>query len=128
MRALEFSTSRMVRPSFSRSVRRLFPAGSTTPPRVGESYQRRTNLQPLICRKNCTPPAVTNSEHAPTLARYGDPRLACAGRRPLPPFCPEPDFRGLFGFRNKPATSNLQDLKGSSPFCLDSPSQPPKPR
>src|SRR5579862_4422734 len=29
IRALEFSTSRMVRPSFSRSVRRLFPAGST---------------------------------------------------------------------------------------------------
>src|ERR1700739_3734160 len=29
MRALEFSTSRMVRPSFSRSVRRLFPAGNT---------------------------------------------------------------------------------------------------
>src|ERR1700756_394729 len=28
-RALEFSTSRMARPSFSRSVRRLFPAGST---------------------------------------------------------------------------------------------------
>src|SRR5579859_7730624 len=29
IRALEFSTSRMVRPSFSRNVRRLFPAGST---------------------------------------------------------------------------------------------------
>src|SRR5208283_58258 len=28
IRALEFSTSRMVRPSFSRRVRRLFPAGS----------------------------------------------------------------------------------------------------
>src|SRR6266567_6499935 len=27
-RALQFSTSRMVRPSFSRNVRRLFPAGS----------------------------------------------------------------------------------------------------
>src|SRR5258708_26552606 len=30
-RALEFSTSRMVRPSFSRSVRRLFPAGNIGP-------------------------------------------------------------------------------------------------
>src|SRR5438105_6508181 len=113
MRALEFSTSRMVRPSFSRSVRRLFPAGSTTPPRVGESYQRRTNLQPLICKKNYTPPAVTNSEHAPTLVRCGDPRLTSVVRRPLPAFCPEPDFHGLFGIRNKPASSNQQILNGS---------------
>src|ERR1043166_4908568 len=114
MRALEFSTSRMVRPSFSRSVRRLFPAGSTTPPRVKESYQRRTNLQPLFCKKNYTPPAVTNSEHAPALVRCGDPRVPCAGRRLLMAFCLMPDFRGLFGFRNKAAGSNAQNLDGRS--------------
>src|ERR1700722_9245911 len=40
-RALEFSTSRIVSPSFSRSVRRLFPAGSILclQRKVGESYQ-----------------------------------------------------------------------------------------
>src|SRR5258708_7756864 len=43
MRALEVSTSRIVKPSFSRRVRRLFPAGSmSTPPRsCGTSYQNR---------------------------------------------------------------------------------------
>jgi hypothetical protein len=39
---LELSTSRMVRPSFSRNVRRLFPAGNMVAPptKVLESYQR----------------------------------------------------------------------------------------
>src|ERR1700686_5156826 len=53
-RALEFSTSRMVRPSFSRSVRRLFPAGSIVclQRNVEESYQRRDRLGRQFAQKS----------------------------------------------------------------------------
>src|SRR5437763_12070181 len=51
--ALEFSTSRIVSPSFSRRVRRLLPAGSMgmPPQKVQESYQRQKGLWRLICGK-----------------------------------------------------------------------------
>src|SRR5215471_10169583 len=53
MHALEFSTSRMVSPSFSRRVRRLLPAGNMgmPPEKVQESYQTRKPLWRPISRK-----------------------------------------------------------------------------
>src|ERR1700686_4574940 len=70
-RALEFSTSRMVRPSFSRSVRRLFPAGSIVclQRKVEESYQRRDRLRRQFAQKDQRGAGVTNSEHALGLVR-----------------------------------------------------------
>src|SRR5580698_6774310 len=72
-RALEFSTSRMVRPSFSRSVRRLFPAGSmgAPPKKVGESYQRRGHFDVGFVQKFQCDWVVTKSEHTLTLVRRG---------------------------------------------------------
>src|SRR5436305_10911111 len=56
--ALEFSTSRIVSPSFSRRVRRLLPAGSMgmPPQKVQESYQRQKGLWRLICGKKLRAP------------------------------------------------------------------------
>src|SRR5580704_220108 len=81
-RALEFSTSRMVRPSFSRRVRRLFPAGSIVRVPQGQckkSYQSRQRYNRLslklviprnllrnpntphrLSRKECRRPIIAN--------------------------------------------------------------------
>src|ERR1700740_3855128 len=45
MRALDVSISRMVNPSFSRSVRRLLPAGSM--PRLQESVGHHSRMRPV---------------------------------------------------------------------------------
>src|SRR5579864_3890614 len=47
-RALEFSTSRMVRPSFSRRVRRLLPAGSMKSPSNGERHNTK-HRKAFVC-------------------------------------------------------------------------------
>src|SRR5580692_11466807 len=50
MRALDNSTSRMVRPSFSRRVRRLFPAGSIcTPPKLLDIISNKQGLLSTSC-------------------------------------------------------------------------------
>src|SRR5580698_3637546 len=57
IRALEFSTSRMVRPSFSRRVRRLLPAGS-----MGKALQKCEGMIPKresLCCRNFAQTQVT---------------------------------------------------------------------
>src|ERR1700690_4288383 len=74
-RAPEFSTSRMVRPSFSRSVRRFFPAGSmgTPPKELRNNIKGGFALCHAIVQKVERPPSVTNSEHAPRLVPCAEP-------------------------------------------------------
>src|SRR5580765_1378571 len=53
-RALEFSTSRMVSPSFSRSVRRLFPAGSiacASKQKWGNHIKAKSRCDEGLCKK-----------------------------------------------------------------------------
>src|ERR1700688_2703851 len=99
-RALEFSTSRIVSPSFSRSVRRLFPAGSILclQRKVGESYQTHD----CVCGKKF------NAARRYKIRTRADP---CQERRTGRRFrsthcmlcCPRAvDFQCLFGIRNKP--------------------------
>src|SRR5579859_4055345 len=66
MRALEVSISRIVKPSFSRKIRRLLPAGSirVSPWEVLVHHSRETDDSQVDSRNNF--PAellVTNSEH-----------------------------------------------------------------
>src|SRR3979409_2205211 len=77
MRALDVSTSRIVRPSFSRRVRRLFPAGSmSTPPRsVGHHIKMGTPCV-LVARFFNGREFVTFSEHALCLVSPQIARLA----------------------------------------------------
>src|SRR5579862_3864827 len=51
MRALEVSTSRIVKPSFSRNVRRLFPAGSMTCLQVVGIISKAGTIKPWKCGK-----------------------------------------------------------------------------
>src|ERR1700728_4534139 len=68
-RALEVSTSRIVRPSFSRSVRRLFPAGNIgTPPNKSENnIKGARHCNDELWKTSCAG-FVTKSEHARYLA------------------------------------------------------------
>src|SRR5215469_3530127 len=64
MRALEFSTSRMVSPSFSRSVRRFFPAGCIQRPQTGDKNHTKGAAGVVSLRNEKTlQKFVTNSEH-----------------------------------------------------------------
>src|SRR5215467_11136958 len=76
IRALEFSTSRIVSPSFSRRVRRLFPAGSIEVPQVRSGNHTKGVA---ACARNSsdllTTKFVTNSEHTEMLIWRGHSSL-----------------------------------------------------
>src|ERR1700731_2813883 len=73
MRAFEFSTSRIVSPSFSRRVRRLFPAGSMRSASKGVgNHTKVRKIFVQLCNFFLHPPSVTFSEQAPSLVSYGD--------------------------------------------------------
>src|SRR5215467_3073208 len=69
MRALEFSTSRIVRPSFSRRVRRLFPAGSIERRPLNRDANHTKGRFKLHrdLQENFRIRLVTKSEHAKVL-------------------------------------------------------------
>src|SRR5262245_48577814 len=70
--ALECSTSRMVRPSFSRNVRRLLPAGSieATLLRSRNHTKGKSKCVPILGKK-LHMGSVKNSEHSKLLTRRG---------------------------------------------------------
>src|SRR3954468_13129679 len=105
MRALEFSTSRIVRPSFSRKVRRLFPAGNTRSPSTKfRNHIKRYSIRGAFEQNFVIPPLVTKSEHVRTLifsswkALLGAAGLTHRGSARAVELC------YLSGFRNKVVT------------------------
>ncbi len=98
----------MVRPSFSRSVRRLFPAGSTLEPlrRIGESYQTREWCVRKLSKKLRSENLVTNSEQLTSCVNTGisGDSGTMQGEFPVPSGVA--DFTVVFGFRNKPHASH----------------------
>src|SRR5271155_3192797 len=71
MRALEVSMSRMVKPSFSRKVRRLLPAGSMRRLQVLDIIAGRIVSCHELCQDFDGAAFVTNSEHAVPASRRG---------------------------------------------------------
>src|SRR5271168_841652 len=71
MRALEVSISRMVKPSFSRRVRRLLPAGSIRRLQVLDIIAGRIVSCHELCKDFERAGFVTNSEHAVTASSQG---------------------------------------------------------
>src|SRR5437762_10978208 len=109
MRALEFSTSRIVRPSFSRKVRRLFPAGNTRSPSTKfRNHIKRYSIRERLHKKFVIPTFVTKSEHVRTLifsrwkALLGAAGLTHRGSTGAVELC------YLSGFRNKSCDSGAQ--------------------
>src|ERR1017187_4281323 len=82
-RALEISMSRMVKPSFSRKVRRLLPAGSMTRPPLGvlDIIAGRTVLCHESCKNFERSALVTISEQASSRVQPREALMSLAEAR-----------------------------------------------
>src|SRR5579864_1035040 len=111
-RALEFSTSRMVSPSFSRRVRRLLPAGSIARLQSGGNHIRaEPSVHCEFVENLIVDVLVTNSEH--TRFHAGRARkgvYTLHGREPCSGCCIV-DFLWMFGIRNNMARDHWSSAR-----------------